>query len=113
MRTNTYFWDNLAIQSYKTLIKDNPDNPMLHKNLGLAYSRVGKQNKAIRSMQRAIKLDKDYLEAYYHIGNIYESIGKKTEAIRAFSNYHKRAAELNKQSAIVGDLIHRLKEETN
>lgn len=113
MRSNTHFWDELAIQSYKSLIKKNPQNPLLHKNLGLAYTRVGKLNKAVRSLQRAIKADKDFLEAYYHLGTLYEQLGKKPEAIRAFSNYHKRAAALNRESAIVTTMLDHLKKDSN
>lgn len=110
MLDNTQFWDELAIQSYKSILKTNANNPLVHKNLGLAYARTGKLNKAARSLQRAVKADKNYLEAYYHLGTIYEKMGKKVEAIRAFSNYHKRASLIKKGSPVVGDILEKLKD---
>lgn len=109
MYDNTAFWDDLAIQAYKTILKTNKGNPLVHKNLGLAYARTGRLNKAARSLQRAIKADKNYLEAYYHLGSIYEQMGKKVEAIRAFNNYHKRACVIKKESPVVNGILENLK----
>lgn len=109
MLENTQFWDELAVQSYKTILKSNPDNALVHKNLGLAYARQGKINKAARAMQKAIKADKECLEAYYHLGTFYRELGKETEAKRAFNNYNKRAAAFNHESAVVSGLLNSLK----
>ncbi len=89
MKTETEFWDELAVQSYKKLLKSKPNAAFLHKNLALAYIRQDKENKAIRSLQRAIKHDKEYLEAYYHLGTLYSQQDKPKEARVCFKKYNK------------------------
>lgn len=110
MWSNTQFWDELAIQSYRTILKKSPKNPLVHKNLGLAYMRMNRLNKAARSFQRAIKNNKAYVEAYYHLGTCYERLGKKVEAIRAFNNYNKhiKKGQIN-DSSVVSQIIKKLK----
>ena len=93
MFSNTKFWDDLAIQSYKTLLKHQPDNALLHNNLGLAYVRIKRPNKAIRSFQRAIKYNKDYLDAYYHLGTLYKNLDRAVESKRCFNNYTRLVDE--------------------
>ena len=110
-QSNTRFWDDLAIQSYKDLLKKDPSNPLIHKNLGLAYVRIKKDNKAIRSFQRAIKAKKDYAEAYYHLGTLYQSMGKKAEAIRCYNNYHKFEKITRQHCGVVDELVDQLKTE--
>lgn len=86
---NTRFWDEMAIQSFQTILKQNPNQPKIHCHLGLAYIRVQKSSKAIRSFLRAIKCDKKYADAYYHLGKTYLAENKDIEAYRCFKNYTK------------------------
>ena len=111
MFSNRQFWDELAVQSYKAILKERPSSPLVHKNLGLAYVRMGKFNKAVRSFQRAVKCDKDFAEVYYHMGSTLQKMGKRKEAIRAFNNYGKYADNRDKLSGVVPDIIDRLREE--
>lgn len=105
------FWDELAVESYKVILKSKPNNALVHKNLGLAYLRLKKENKAIRSFQRAIKNNKKHAETYYHLGSAYQRVGKRTEAIRAFANYNKLMKLKKEQRPVVDALIQKLKME--
>jgi tetratricopeptide (TPR) repeat protein len=89
MFQDKYFWDQLAIQSYKSLIKKTPDAAFLHQNLALAYVRINKENKAIRSLQRAIKINKNNPDAYYHLGTLYYKEEKFKQAATCFKHYNK------------------------
>ncbi len=109
MFSNGRFWDELAIQSYREILKNKPDSALVHSNLGLAYVRIGRLNKAVRSFQRAIKCDKTFAEAHYHLGRAYQDLGKTTEAIRAFKNYSKHSD--GDKKSIVPALLEHLKEE--
>lgn len=109
MFSNRQFWDDLAIQSYKEILKSKPDSPIIHNNLGLAYVRVNKINKAVRSFQRAVKYDKSFTEAYYHLGTALQKMGKKKEAVRAFNNYYKCADEAEKKAGVVSELLDELR----
>jgi tetratricopeptide (TPR) repeat protein len=110
MFSHNAFWDQLAIDSYRAIIKRQPDSVIAHKNLGLAYVRIGRLNKAARSLQRAAKLDSKCAEAQYHLGCVYQSMGKEADAIRAFKKYQKIGGGTG-ETSIVPDLLHELKSE--
>lgn len=101
MFPNTEFWDELAISSYKQILKKRPNSALIHKNLGLAYVRVGRLNKAVRSFERAIKADKSFTEAYYHLGTTLYKMGKKSQAIRSLTKY----AKLQQEEPVVEELL--------
>lgn len=103
---NSRFWDELAIQSFQTILKQNPHQAKVHCDLGLAYMRVGKKNKAIRSFLRAVKEDKNFADAYYHLGKAFLDEDKEVEAYRCFKNYTKLTADKSETaSAVVANLI--------
>jgi predicted Zn-dependent protease len=111
MPFDTKFWDELVVQSYKTVLKRKPNSGLVHTNLGLAYVRMDKDRKAIRSFLRAIKFDKTNADAYYHLGTAYQRQGKRTEALRAFANYNKLIRQKKGRAPMVDKLIEDLKEE--
>ena len=109
MYGNTRFWDELAIQSYRTILKSKPNSALIHNNLGLAYVRIGKLNKAIRSFQRAIKCDPQYLDAHYHLGATCQKVGDLKGAARHLSRYKKLRTERDdKPAPDVQELLDRL-----
>ena len=111
MFSNRDFWDDLAIQSYRAILKKKPDSSLVHHNLGLAYIRVNKLNKAIRSFQRALKYDKTRPETYYHLGTTFRIVGKQKEAMRCFANYTKLSKGKKEISTVVPDLMENLERE--
>ncbi len=111
MPFNTKFWDELVVQSYKTILKRKPNSALIHTNLGLAYVRMDKDKKAVRSFLRSIKYDKMNPDTYYHLGTAYQRLRKRTEALRAFANYNKLMRRKKGKRPVVDDLIQRLKEE--
>mgnify|MGYP003990912477 CR=1 FL=1 len=111
MPFNTRFWDELVIQSYKTILRRKPESALIHTNLGLAYVRVNKDKKAVRSFQRALKYNKKYAEAYYHLGMTYKRLGKIEEALRCFNNYNKLTVKKNTHDPFVDEVVAKLKGE--
>jgi len=110
MTPTSSFWDSLVIQSYQVLLKRNPNNPMIHKNLGLAYLRTHQLRKAIRSFRKAIKCDNQYAEAHYHLGNVYQETGAITAAIRCFVRYNEIVSNEKHGNVVVNELLKKLKE---
>jgi len=54
--------------------------PMVHRNLGLAYAREGKNiEKAIQSMETALNLTKKHARLFFELDQIYELAGKSPE----------------------------------
>lgn len=107
MLQNSDFWDQLTIQSYKSILKNKPNCPIAHNHLGLAYVRVKKFNKAIRSFERAIKQDKTLIDIYYHMACTYQKMGKRALAIKFFSKYKKICDKKNVPS-VVEELLDKL-----
>ena len=89
MFKDTEFWDQLAINTYKSLLKKNPDTSFLHQNLALAYMRTNKTNKAITSLKRAIKCDNKNIDAYYHLATFYYQTKQYRQALIQFKKYKK------------------------
>jgi len=110
MFSNSNFWDKLAVQSYKAILKNKPGTAIIHNNLGLAYLRLKLPQKAVRSFQRAIKLDKTPANTYYHLGCTYEKIGKRAESIRFLTRYSKltKNDNNNKKKQNKSDVVEKL-----
>ncbi len=110
--SDTLFWDEMAIASFKHILDQDPSQANAHYHLGIAYNRTGKANKAIRAFQRAIKLDKNLADAHYQLGITYQQIGKQTEAMRCLNNYKKiQEADSSMNSDVLDSLMHTLQEE--
>src|SRR5579872_3187707 len=67
-----------------------PDNPLIHHDLGLACLEAGRIPDAIQALQRAVATNPLYSDAYFRLGIAAEAVGNMREAIAA---YH-RATEL-------------------
>lgn len=103
--TYTAFWDKLAIQAYKSLLKGNPNSSLAHHNLGLAYLRIGRANKAIRSFLRALKGDKLFSSAYYHLSTAYNLEGRPTKALHSLGLFRKLQEQDKQQTNVLDEII--------
>jgi type IV pilus assembly protein PilF len=70
----------LAIDALLKAEKEDPGNPDVHYNLGIAYFRKGLVDKAEEQFKEAIRLKADYSEAYNYLGRIYLYYHGQTEA---------------------------------
>lgn len=59
-----------STQMYRDIIKENPDYPEAHYNLGNALKKREQFGDALLSYQKAIDIKPDFPEAYNNIGNI-------------------------------------------
>lgn len=75
MRLNTQFWDQLALESYLTLLKSAPRHALIHNNLGLVYMRLQQFEKAEASLKTAIDCDPTWAAPHYHLGEYYRREG--------------------------------------
>jgi predicted Zn-dependent protease len=112
MKSDTRFWDELAVLSYKALLKKKPHDAFIHMSLALAYARLGRENKTIRFLLRAVKYDKNYAEAYYHLGVFYKRAGKDAEALRSFKKYRKILQQDGLEGDVVAEMVDKIKRET-
>ena len=101
-----------AIEYFETKLKEKPNDPVLHNQLGYAYSKLGKYKKAIEHYQKAVELKPDYSEAHYNLGHIYaektvlrleDAIKELTKAIELRSDYAKAYNDRGLVYAWLGD----------
>ncbi len=83
---------DLAIQAYRRVVEQDPDNVEAHFNLGLAYQAQHLDQKAIEEFRRVIKLRPDYLGAYRNLGPLLfkqENKGAYRDAAGVYKNLLK------------------------
>ena len=51
-------------------IRNNPENPYYHTNLGTVFQAEKQYDKAAKCYQKAIHIKPDYVDAYYNMGNL-------------------------------------------
>ena len=78
------------IEDAKEDVRNNPDDPEAHYDLGYAYYELGKYKKAIKSYKQAIKLNPDDALLHYELGFAYGESGKFQEAIESFKQAREK-----------------------
>lgn len=73
-----------AVQHYRQAIDIEPNNPILHFNLGNTLYAGGCLKEARDSFQLALMLDEEYAEAWNNLGNIHLELEHWRDAIEAF-----------------------------
>ncbi len=75
----------MRIQELENLIKQNPQNALMHYTLGIEYLRAEKPEKAINLLREAIDLEPDYSAAYRELGRALTKSNSMKEAIDIFN----------------------------
>lgn len=73
-----------VIEYYQQYLKLDPNNAIVHYNLGNAYYQKEEYNKAIESYLKAIKINPKDADAYNNLGVVYKDIKEYEKAIEAF-----------------------------
>lgn len=76
---------NEALSVYREAEKVNPDNAVVHFNIGYALDRLDKKEDALVRWQRAVEIDPEYIDAYYFIGMHYGLMNDYDNAIRNYT----------------------------
>lgn len=95
-----------AVETFRELLRNTPEDVCTWNNLGIAYSRMGDQKKAIRCLKRAIDIDPNYEISWNNLGNTMYRAGNYTKAVDCYDralelNLNYRDAILNKSQAMV------------
>ncbi len=86
-----------AAQMFEALLKDRPDNALLHNDIAATYNKLGRYNDAIahaRQIIFEIGDKKQYAAAYYNAGFAYEHQGNLQKAL---ANYRLSVANGNRR----------------
>jgi len=72
-----------AVEYYRQAIELQPNDPILHFNLGNTLFGIGRYEETIASFEKALEHDPEYAEAWNNLGNTYAELKSWDEAIRS------------------------------
>ncbi|MBD3183740.1 tetratricopeptide repeat protein [Candidatus Poribacteria bacterium] len=76
-----------ALEVLTDALNNNPDNPKIHRSLGIAYYKTGQYEQALDEFEKAKqKLDDDGIIMFYS-GLSFEQLAQYDRAIEEYSNY--------------------------
>ena len=75
---------NEAIEKYKEVIKEDPDNMEAYSHIALCYKSMQQYDVAIKYFKKAASFKSDVAEVHDGLGNIYKSMGKPALAFEEF-----------------------------
>ncbi len=73
-----------AIDELSKAIEEDPDDPIARISLGIAFHRLGEDDRALSCYEAVLKIDPRYAEAHYFRANILYSRGTIREAIAEY-----------------------------
>jgi superkiller protein 3 len=86
------------VTGYTAMLQENPDNPAIHRGLGLAYLRAGKVDEAITHLGEALRLARpDAADAgilFYNLGNAEAARGNLDAAAGHFQSAIEKQPDL-------------------
>ena len=74
-----------AIDELSKAVEEDPDDVVAHTSLGVAFHRLGEDERALACYETALGIDPIYAEAYYFRANILYSHGNVREAIAGYT----------------------------
>jgi tetratricopeptide (TPR) repeat protein len=81
-----------GIEEVKKVIEMDPNFPLAHGYLGLAYLKQGREQDAITELQKAVELSGKSSEQLSFLGYAYGVIGKRAEALAVLRQLEERYA---------------------
>jgi tetratricopeptide (TPR) repeat protein len=76
-----------ALDAYETGLRDNPNVPLLHFNIGVTHRGMGNLAEARASFERALELKPDHPGSHYWLGRTYLDEGYRVPALLALSRF--------------------------
>ncbi|MFQ5574207.1 MAG: tetratricopeptide repeat protein [Terriglobia bacterium] len=74
------------VNFWEKTVREDPGSSSNHTNLGLAYLKIGRDQRAIAEFKSAIKYDRENADPYMHLGRYYFDRGQNERAIPFFTN---------------------------
>ncbi len=60
-----------AVEEISKVLEMNPDSPLLHKDRGTAYRKMGEYELAVKDLEKAIDKDKKFAPGYAALSQVY------------------------------------------
>lgn len=90
-----------AIEAYKKILSQNPDDDVAQFNLGRAYNKLNEDQEAAKALKQAVKIKPDDTEYQTELGAILIKLAQYREAIPPL----KKALELDPENSRAADLL--------
>jgi len=90
-----------AIEAYKKILAQNPDDDVSQYNLGRAYNKLNEDENAAKALKQAVKLKPDDTDYQTELGAILIKLAQYREAIAPL----KKALELDPENSRAADLL--------
>jgi tetratricopeptide (TPR) repeat protein len=90
-----------AIEAYKKILAQNPDDDVSEYNLGRAYNKLNEDENAAKALKQAVKLKPDDSDYQTELGAILIKLAQYREAIAPL----KKALELDPENSRAADLL--------
>jgi tetratricopeptide (TPR) repeat protein len=74
-----------AVDELSKAVEEDPDHAVAHTSLGIAFHRLGEDDRALSCYEAALRIDPIYAEAHYFRADILYSHGNVREAIAAYT----------------------------
>lgn len=79
-----------ALTSYRLALRDQPNDPSILQNIGIAYSKVGRVEEAIRAYRRALDVAPEQLGAHYGLAFLLLKRGDRAGAMHHLESFLER-----------------------
>jgi Flp pilus assembly protein TadD len=73
-----------AVIACKSVLRINPDDASVHKELGSIYEKLIRYDEAVAAFKEAIRINPDDVEAHILLGVSYLSLGNKAAAFEEY-----------------------------
>jgi Flp pilus assembly protein TadD len=90
-----------AIEAYKKIVADNPEDDVAFFNMGRAYNKLNEDQDAAKALRQAVKLKPDDTEYQTELGAILIKLAQYHEAIPPL----KKAIELDPENSRAASLL--------
>lgn len=72
------------VRQLEDLVKQNPENALMHYTLGVEYLRADQNEKAIATLKKALNLEPHYSAAYRELGKALVKSNLSEKAVEIF-----------------------------
>ncbi len=76
-----------AISKFKDALLTEPENPDIHRELGIAYYKSNDYSNAISSFNKALQINADDGFSIFYLGLTYEALPDYDNALKYYTNY--------------------------
>jgi Cytochrome c biogenesis factor len=90
-----------AVEAYKKIIKNNPNDDAAYFNLGRAYNKLNEDEDSEKTLRQAVKLKPDDTEYQTELGAILVKLAKYSDAVTAL----KKALDLDSENSQAQELL--------